>query len=716
MVDTFTPEQITQILEEFFKVVGTRKYIGERYVPIFGRKGEESIQWDNSAPYEPLTIVLYQGNSYTSRQYVPIGVEITNQEFWVITGNYNAQVEAYHRETIAAREIADNAITTANNAQTDINTLLPKADFSAENTVKKYIDENPTRILTFDTVVDMQAATILKSGMVCHTNGFHAIGDGGAAYYTVSASGTANGMDVLALQNGLYAALVVTEPYVTPEQLGAYGDGTHDDSGALEKCAAYDCPIRLVNDYFLNQKTTLRNSIFGDGKATITLPDVEGVYLQNDLDDAIIEGVVFQSSSKSGYTLYISQSNNTVENCTFQNSGVAIRAFAGINIHDCRLHNVAVGIYVSNTSEDINISDISIENDLDYKTELLAQAGMSGILLEETTSVANISNVYMSNILENFIYAQAKRVHISDGMFVNGLVVKVVGFDDTMAELADVKNLTFIDTDEARHTGSLNHVQIYNCIDTIYDSINYIGSKSYFLFAVSRECGNVTIKNVTGTFISQFVLANSATIGKLLLENIDVKYSALPSTTGIVSMIDSTISELDIIDSQYIIDTIAGVSNRFFYTVSNSTITKALVIGRTNEPFYNPSLLDGIHNIEILSNVYTLVNLFALYNNIRGKNVVIRHEGITLAANSVNTSGNVINLVIARYRSIGVNANVNARIIVYTDNDVQEYTLVSGLLTKLSGTYTYVTQANSGDNLLLRGDIKTFNMDIKLLN
>ena len=98
MANPLTPEQISQILEEFFKVVGTRQYIGARYVPIFGRKGEESIEWDNSAPYEPLTIVLYQGNSYTSRQYVPVGVEITNQEFWALTGNFNAQIEAYRKE------------------------------------------------------------------------------------------------------------------------------------------------------------------------------------------------------------------------------------------------------------------------------------------------------------------------------------------------------------------------------------------------------------------------------------------------------------------------------------------------------------------------------------------------------------------------------------------------------------------------------------------
>ena len=120
MAKPFTPEQISQILEEFFKVVGTRQYIGARYVPIFGRKGEESIEWDNSAPYEPLTIVLYQGNSYTSRQYVPVGVEITNQEFWAITGNYNAQIEQYRSEVATF----DDRITTNENRITTNETAI----------------------------------------------------------------------------------------------------------------------------------------------------------------------------------------------------------------------------------------------------------------------------------------------------------------------------------------------------------------------------------------------------------------------------------------------------------------------------------------------------------------------------------------------------------------------------------------------------------------
>lgn len=130
----FTPEEVAQILEAFFAAVGTRQYIGARYVPIFGRKGEESIIWDNTAPYEPLTIVLYQGNSYTSRQYVPAGVEITNEEFWAETGNYNAQIEQYRQETAEAKAAADAV-------QSDFETILPKSFFETNNlNVKDYVE------------------------------------------------------------------------------------------------------------------------------------------------------------------------------------------------------------------------------------------------------------------------------------------------------------------------------------------------------------------------------------------------------------------------------------------------------------------------------------------------------------------------------------------------------------------------------------------------
>lgn len=64
-------------------------------MPLFA----DPIDWDKLKTYEPLTIVYHQGNSYTSRQSVPAGVDITDTTYWALTGNYNAQIEQYRKET-----------------------------------------------------------------------------------------------------------------------------------------------------------------------------------------------------------------------------------------------------------------------------------------------------------------------------------------------------------------------------------------------------------------------------------------------------------------------------------------------------------------------------------------------------------------------------------------------------------------------------------------
>lgn len=89
-----------------------KKYIGARYVPLFA----DPYQWDKETTYEPLTIVYNEGNSYTSKQYVPAGIEIDNEDYWALTGNYNAQIEQYRQEVAnekADRQEADEQLQTA---------------------------------------------------------------------------------------------------------------------------------------------------------------------------------------------------------------------------------------------------------------------------------------------------------------------------------------------------------------------------------------------------------------------------------------------------------------------------------------------------------------------------------------------------------------------------------------------------------------------------
>ena len=102
---------------------GKNVYVGNRYVPkIMG-------EWDNKKIYEPLSIVQYQGNSFTSRQYVPVGIEINNEEFWASTGNYNAQVEQYRQNVRDLEDDVDSyagEVTNARNGESTLNGRLEK--------------------------------------------------------------------------------------------------------------------------------------------------------------------------------------------------------------------------------------------------------------------------------------------------------------------------------------------------------------------------------------------------------------------------------------------------------------------------------------------------------------------------------------------------------------------------------------------------------------
>ena len=73
--------------------MSVREYIGARYVPLFS----DPIQWDVTAEYEPLVVVMNEGTSYVSKQSVPAGVQITNETYWLKWADYNAQLAEYQR-------------------------------------------------------------------------------------------------------------------------------------------------------------------------------------------------------------------------------------------------------------------------------------------------------------------------------------------------------------------------------------------------------------------------------------------------------------------------------------------------------------------------------------------------------------------------------------------------------------------------------------------
>lgn len=101
------------------------QYIGARYITKFA----DPIEHDSTSAYEPLTVVQYQGDSYVSKQSVPVGIAITNTNYWLHWSDYNAQVEQYRQEVRAF----DGRITQAQGDATDAKDAADSAQDSADD-------------------------------------------------------------------------------------------------------------------------------------------------------------------------------------------------------------------------------------------------------------------------------------------------------------------------------------------------------------------------------------------------------------------------------------------------------------------------------------------------------------------------------------------------------------------------------------------------------
>lgn len=139
--------------------MATRQYIGARYVPLFA----DPIEWDSTREYEPLTIVTYHGDSFTSRRAIPRGTNIHDESYWAPTGNWNAQTEAYRREvrtfdgriTANAEAIAAEVID-RQNAVADEAAARQAADTQLQNNIGSEAAARQAADQVLDTKIDDQ--------------------------------------------------------------------------------------------------------------------------------------------------------------------------------------------------------------------------------------------------------------------------------------------------------------------------------------------------------------------------------------------------------------------------------------------------------------------------------------------------------------------------------------------------------------------------------
>lgn len=79
---------------------------GDLTAPIYA----DPLEWDPNRDYPDLSVVMFHGDSFTSKRAVPDGIDIHNKSYWVRTANFNAQLQAVQDKADKASDMASRAL------------------------------------------------------------------------------------------------------------------------------------------------------------------------------------------------------------------------------------------------------------------------------------------------------------------------------------------------------------------------------------------------------------------------------------------------------------------------------------------------------------------------------------------------------------------------------------------------------------------------------
>lgn len=183
----------------------------------------------------------------------------------------------------------------------------PEINEKIEKEIGK-MTELAERAIVFDTVADMKSSTHLKIDMTARTNGFHSIGDGGAAWYQIAAVGVPNDMDCILLGNGLYAKMIIED------KLNVIQLGLVDFSKSINRAISIADFVYVPDGtYFVNtDPINIRSGkyIKFGSNATINFSTNHCITSEGILASAKISGGRFISSNKHGTAIYLSMARD----------------------------------------------------------------------------------------------------------------------------------------------------------------------------------------------------------------------------------------------------------------------------------------------------------------------------------------------------------------------------------------------------------------------
>lgn len=395
-----------------------------------------------------------------------------------------------------------------------------------------------TALWCFDSVEDMKNATNLINGSYAETMGYYEINDGGKATYKITNVESETDYQE-ELENGLYANLIVKNE-MCPEQFGAKGDGTTDDTNAIIKCLNNSKEIIMNKTYkcaFGVNEISNSFNLYGTG--TIKLDKITFNETVN------IEGIKFIFDNVSNLGVTLNGNNSKVINCTFDNENINNKTvLLSINGNNTIVENSS---FLNNQDGRAGIMAISVNNCI-VKNCYFYKMGETAV-----TFMGHSKNCLADG---NIAVDCALLGNLTDGVFStyadydNGIYTDNIGFINNQV-IGDVCNYCFRFDGILNGYAKNNYINVGDCkrvfrvqdrvdheiklytknVDISNNNINVNSTGTCNIVGITSQHNglnvNITnniVKSLNNTVTSAFVemAQNESFTGNINIENNDV--------------------------------------------------------------------------------------------------------------------------------------------------------------------------------------------------